>query len=326
MKKAHYLNTGQRLCHDAGGSVIDCPDSGQDGEFQSGVLWGEDRFRTFGEVVEDSATGLVWTRDTMLSGFPLSWSETLDFVESLNRDSFAGHADWRLPDRREMRSLISYATRVPAFPENHPFLNLRTVWYWTSTTFAGDSRYAWYVHTEGGRMFYGRKDAPYLSLPVRGESSVLPVTGQILSHDRNKRDDYGDHGVTWPKPRFAVRGEGVLDNLTGLIWSRNADCGSGPVSWEDAFVCAKQMRVKGLGGVDNWRLPTINELESLVDASSFGPAFPDGHPFENVGDVYWSSTNSAFEPDWAMCFYAQKGAVGVGFKKGEGQGVWCVSG
>ncbi|MDY6994638.1 MAG: DUF1566 domain-containing protein [Pseudomonadota bacterium] len=37
-----------------------------------------------------------------------------------------------------------------------------------------------------------------------------------------------------------------------------------------------------------WRLPTINELESLVDCGQHAPALPQEHPFEAVQPIYWS--------------------------------------
>jgi hypothetical protein len=49
------------------------------------------------------------------------------------------------------------------------------------------------------------------------------------------------------------------------------------------------------GGNLQWRLPSINELETLVDCSRHNPALPDGNPFTHVRDGYWSSTTSIFE-------------------------------
>jgi hypothetical protein len=75
-----------------------------------------------------------------------------------------------------------------------------------------------------------------------------------------------------------------------------------------------------------WRLPNINELESLVDGVAHSPALSPGHPFEEVQVAYWSSTTSLFEPDWAWALYLDKGAVGVGQKHGRHFHVWAVCG
>jgi len=67
----------------------------------------------------------------------------------------------------------------------------------------------------------------------------------------------------------------------------------------------------------DWRLPTIWELESLVDTSRARPALSPGHPFgEELGGM-WSSTSSGYDPAWAWVLYYDKGAVGVGYKPGK---------
>ncbi len=61
-----------------------------------------------------------------------------------------------------------------------------------------------------------------------------------------------------------------------------------------------------------WQMPTINELESLVDASIHSPALPAEHPFSDIQQAYRSSTTSSFETDWSYVLYIVKGAVGGG--------------
>jgi hypothetical protein len=77
-------------------------------------------------------------------------------------------------------------------------------------------------------------------------------------------------------------------------------------------------------GPTGWRLPNINELESLVDCSSHSPALPEKHPFTDVQDVYWSSTTSLYGADWAWCLYLDKGAVGAGQKAQAQFSVWAI--
>ncbi|RMD67716.1 MAG: DUF1566 domain-containing protein [Gammaproteobacteria bacterium] len=143
---------------------------------------------------------------------------------------------------------------------------------------------------------------------ARGRPIPCPGTGQ---------DGELQKGLPWPSPRFEDLGDKVIDRLTGLAWRRSADLTRGPVSWEEALAA-----VKGLG--KGWRLPNINELESLVDADASSPALPPDAPFDDVREAYWSSTTSAFEPDWAFALYLDKGAVGVGQKPGRHFFVWAV--
>lgn len=317
------------------GITIPCEESGQDGESRTGIAWPEKRFSVADELVLDNLTGLEWLKNANPAEFPVTWQEALDYVALMNREKRAGHTDWRLPNRRELRSLMAFEARKPALPAEHPFENVFLGWYWTSTTAAIHPGYAWYVHMEGARMFYGRKDQYYLFWPVCGQGkNVLPATGQQKCYDTGGnsipcsgtgQDGELQFGVSWPAPRFAVQQKTVLDRLTGLYWLQDAEAAAGTMNWGQALQYVKHLDVNLPESSVAWRLPTINELESLVDCSQHTPALPSGHPFANVRDVYWSSTTSFFEPDWAWALYFNKGATGVGFKRQDGFHLWPVA-
>jgi hypothetical protein len=100
----------------------------------------------------------------------------------------------------------------------------------------------------------------------------------------------------WGGTRFTDNGDGtVSDNLTGLIWLKNADCWD-VQTWANALSNANGLASGSCGLTDgssagSWRLPNINELHSLIDLTQTNPALPSGHPFINVqSDDYWSST------------------------------------
>lgn len=332
MSGRRYLQTGQVTCHDASGYEIACAGSGQDGESRRGVPWPSPRFETERETVTDRLTGLVWCHNANLAEFPMTWHEALDYVAQMNHGQALGYSDWRIPNRRELRSLISHQNRQPALPSEHPFTDLFQGWYWSSTTAAISPAHAWYVNMEGGRMFYGGKDQSFLVWPVRGRGNgVLPVTGQTRCYSEagdaiscadTGQDGEFAHGCPWPSPRFEVLRETVIDRLTNLHWRRAADL-VGEVTWAQALAAVARMNEQP-GALHVWRLPNINELESLVDCSMYGPALPAAHPFATVKDVYWSSTTSLYEPDWAWALYLNKGAVGVGQKTQAHFHVWAV--
>jgi hypothetical protein len=114
--------------------------------------------------------------------------------------------------------------------------------------------------------------------------------------------------VDWPTPRFTDNLDGtVTDNLTGLIWLKNADC-FGLRVWTDALSDANGLMSGSCGLTDgsvatDWRLPNIKELFSLVDYGQSNPALPSGHPFTGVQSAgYYSSSSSVAGPDaaWAV--------------------------
>jgi hypothetical protein len=94
--------------------------------------------------------------------------------------------------------------------------------------------------------------------------------------------------------RFEVvmNGEAVLDKETGLVWLRSPD--TIKRKWTDAYDYCFCLTA---GGRRGWRLPSAEELSSLVDVSApCCPQLTTGHPFQNVqGCCYWTST--AFKVD-----------------------------
>ncbi len=329
----HYLNTGQRTCHAEDGAEIPCENAGQDASFLVGTTWPEPRFEVRNDAVVDQLTGLIWCRNANVAEFPLTWQEALDYMASMNREQRFGECDWRLPNRRELRSLLSLQTKLPALPERHPFINVFNGWYWTSTTAAISPAHAWYVALDGARMFYGGKDQSFMLWPVRGEgSNVIPRTGQSLCYDAagkvmacNSTGQDGElqSGAQWPEPRFESVEDLARDRLTGLLWQRSAKLTPQPVRWREALATVNALNQAGPR--NDWRLPTINELESLVDCATHSPALPTDHPFTDVQDIYWSSTTSLFEPDWAWALYLEKGATGIGLKRYAEFSVWAVA-
>jgi hypothetical protein len=121
-------------------------------------------------------------------------------------------------------------------------------------------------------------------------------TGQQTSYAPG--DDASMHkGVAWPETRFSDNQNGtVTDHLTGLVWLKNADCFS-LSTWAAALNDANQLANGACGLSDGstagqWRLPNLNELESLIDVSAANPALSTGSSFTGVSNsLYWTSTS-----------------------------------
>jgi hypothetical protein len=329
---AHILKTGAEACYDGKGRSISCRNSQQDAALAIGAPVPAPRFAVLdGDLVRDRLTGLCWPGDLSAFAYPVSWTEGLQIAEELNREGYLGRTDWRMPNRRELRSLIWHSARNPALSPDHPFRGLQFTWYWTSTSSAMYPGYAWHVHLEGGRMFWGRKDQFFMLWPVCSRSPLLPRTGQKKCFGRrgepvdcrnSGQDAEALAGAAWPAPRFKVGDEGIRDRLTGLVWYPHPDLLPRPADWEEGLEVVEALnRDSRL----TWHLPNMNELESLVDASRHSPALPADFPVRDTEEVYWSSTTSGFETDWAFALYLHKGAVGVGHKSHAGFAVWPVA-
>jgi hypothetical protein len=96
-------------------------------------------------------------------------------------------------------------------------------------------------------------------------------------------------------PRFVVlsnfSNEAVLDRETGLVWQRTPS--TQPMGYAAARVGCDEFLT--IGNRLGWRLPTLQELASLIDVSRSDPALPAGHPFNNVqiSGYYRTSTEDA---------------------------------
>lgn len=137
-------------------------------------------------AVIDRHTGLMWPRDAASCEFPQSWREALDLVRAWNVARQWGHGDWKLPNRRELFSLVSHDTINPCLVQGHPFINVFPGYYWTSTSCARLPDQAWYIHLGGARVFKGMKYGSYMTWPVRVAyviAGAVRQTGQRQCYD-----------------------------------------------------------------------------------------------------------------------------------------------
>ena len=170
-----------------------------------------------------------------------------------------------------------------------------------------------------------------ISLPQTGQEICYDSTGNTIDCSGTGQDGDIRAGLSWPSPRFANPDGStplnpqwgvVLDKLTGLMWTLNANIiktrdpdfdkndldpiydllGDGDVPWQKALEYVKQLNNDKYLGYTDWRLPNVNELRSLIDYSQFytgapgaglPPALPQDHPFTNVLDGYWTATASS---------------------------------
>ncbi len=142
--------------------------SGDDGDLEKGVAWPSPRFvvATNGEdaVVTDSLTGLMWTKTANIDG-QKTWTNAIHYCRALDH---AGYTDWRLPNVRELHSLISYGQSDPALPSGHPFTVLEPVLYWSSTTSASNAEFAWLLYLFDGFTDTANRANEFYVWPVRG--------------------------------------------------------------------------------------------------------------------------------------------------------------
>jgi hypothetical protein len=155
--------------------------AGSDGALQNGMAWPNPRFKDNANgTVKDNGTGLIWLKNANAFG-PKTWATALTDCyglaangSTLTDGSVAG--DWRLPNRKELDSLIALQYFSPAlcntwgtgqWTEGDPFTGVQSGIYWTSTSSADHPDYAWLVYLYHGLVDYDRKTSKYYVWPVR---------------------------------------------------------------------------------------------------------------------------------------------------------------
>ena len=149
--------------------------AGQDGAYATGC-GSEGRFVDNEDgTVTDTCTGLMWQKDTAdVNGDGQStdqdftnWCRALGYCENL---SLAGHDDWRLPNVRELQSIVDYGRFSPSID---PVFGALSYFYWSSTSFAYDRGglgrvYAWIVFFRYGLVQFDDLDGDKYVRAVRG--------------------------------------------------------------------------------------------------------------------------------------------------------------
>jgi hypothetical protein len=160
--------------------------------------YGRNDFHDNGDgTVTDRATGLVWSKAD--SGRGMDWGGALAWVQARNKESYLGHDDWRLPNAKELQSIVDY-TRAPAVTGS-PAIDAVF-----RTTRLGDGDYPFFwsstSHLEGppGRqgaaavyVAFGRATGWMQFPPRRGRYSLLDVHGAGAQRSDPKAGDPADY-------------------------------------------------------------------------------------------------------------------------------------
>ena len=158
----------------------------------------------------------------------------------------------------------------------------------------------------------------------------------------------GQHGAYYPLPSWnqtlpatkrlvlvmPIDGFGqqaVLDRETGLVWQK-APSEPRAYDWQNA---RRWCRTENTGGRQGWRLPSVEELSSLLDLTLpfSASGLPMGHPFDlrEASPVFWSASVDDFDPSHAygVTFVGEQPDAVPGarvFPQNFKLRAWCVRG
>ncbi len=313
------VDTGQSKCYN-NNTEITCPAIG-------GTFYGQDA-QTTGNApnytdngdgtITDNITGLMWQQSADTDGDhdidaadKLSYTNANAYCANL---SLGGHTDWELPDIKTLYSLMNFSGIDPSGYDGTdtssltPFIDTAYFDFAYGDIAAGeriiDAQYAsstLYVSTtmNGAETMFGVNFADgrikgYPTGPMPGQSEdkgyFVFCARNTGAYGQNNFSDNGDDTIT--------------DSATGLMWTQD-DSGSG-LTWEEALAWVETQNNANYRGCNDWRLPNVKELQSIVDYSR-SPDTTNSAAIDSLFNVtaitneagntdypfYWSSTTHA---------------------------------
>ncbi|MBU1218292.1 DUF1566 domain-containing protein [Myxococcota bacterium] len=267
------------------------------------------------DTVADNVTGFMWQRCSAGQGevcdgtaVMMNWADAVSYCENLDA---GGYNDWVLPGRFELQSIVDYSVQAPAMDTsvfvNTPseFHNVYELWwsecYWTYTDYARDSDVAWALLINSGDIGEGSGYEYHLNTKDAADWDGCYVKCMRKTVDPPQQT------------RFTVlsdtqSGGIVADSSVSVLWQRCSAGQSGEdctgeatmMNWEQGLSYCESLE---LMGYDDWRLPNIREISSLIDSSRTSPAidtsvFPNtpyyGKLMDNNAGHYWSSTARSY--------------------------------
>ncbi len=296
------VDTGQIQCYGPYG-IISCPIQGesfygQDAQYESSPP----DYRDNGDgTVTDFVTGLLWSKSVNKTKVSLCEAQ-----KTADKMTLGGYTDWRLPNIKELYSLINFSGNTGSAGSGNPlnaipFINTDYFDFRFGNVHAGE-RYIdaqWLSSTR------------YVSTTMNGSMTLFGVNfadGRIKGYGYQKKNRHHTQkkffaryvrGNSYGQNIFKNNGNGTItDQATGLMWMKT-DSGRG-MNWEQALAFAENMKY---AGYDDWRLPNAKELQYIVDytrspdttdSPAIDPVFQTSAIFNESGQkdypYFWTST------------------------------------
>lgn len=269
-------------------------------------------------TITDNVTGLMWQKSAdMNNNGDIDYADKMSYHEAVaaaDTFSLAGYNDWRLPTIKELYSLIMFSGVDPSGWNGTntdlltPFINTNYFDFGYGDTGAGeriiDAQFVTstlYVSTTmmGAETMFG---VNFADGRIKGYP-IGPMPGQ--TEEKQFYVYYVRGNSNYGINDFAGNGDSTItDNASGLMWTKN-DNGTG-LNWEEALDFVQQKNAGNYLGYNDWRLPNVKELQSIVDYSrspqttnsaAIDPVFNCSSITDEGGNTnypfYWSGTTHA---------------------------------
>ncbi len=206
------------------------------------------------DVVIDNVTQLKWQRK--VENVTFTWSDAVSYCENF----MLGGETWRLPTRIELLSIIDYTQPGPVIDTN-VFPGTPSERFWSASPFADGPADAWSVHF--------------------GFATTIANTTEKANAYRARCVAQRSEAQA---QRYTSQGGTVYDSLTKLTWQKEVPEAS--YAWKEAGDFCTALDLDGTG----WRLPSVSELQTLVDETKSNPAI-DLNTFPGTpSEYFWTSS------------------------------------
>ena len=272
--------------------------------------------------------------------------DTQDFIAYVNSDSsinngngLCGQTNWRLPTVHEIEGLADYDAVVandsggystPSIDTNYfPYtITSQYQWYWTShlnvdpdvNTGGGSSTSNYFAWAYGSAESRTRSGTGGVTVGdtargnyVRLVSSSAAVASHFSDYSDSRYTDnldgtISDHqtGLMWMQCSYGQTYDGADSDQDGIICEDSLAFGN----WQQAFAWAADSNANSTYGYNDWRLPNIKELGSIVDFGSAKPTINQSVFPNTVSGPYWTSTPSRANVHQAIFIGFQAGDYG----------------
>lgn len=273
VEKVHLPDSGQSIQYDAKGNKLEASTSSYYTGQDASVLGAGLKYHDNGDgTITDLNTGLIWQKAHDFTRRNLADSKK--HVKSMD---LAGYTDWRLPTIKELYSLANFDGQLikPGDDgESKPYIdtNYFDYEYDKKMMFAGQF-YSSTVYVKNDIQNFIKHGG------LQGVFGFNFSDGHIKSYETGKF--YDGTNIQKSDNMFvpgcfvrAVRGTTTLYNMeyidnkdktvtdksTSLMWAKD-DSGI-KMNWIEALEYAENSK---LGGYNDWRLPNVKELQSLID-------------------------------------------------------------